>query len=64
MAKAVTWKCPKCKMQVTITGQSKTIKSSLDPQKAVQGFPTHSDCELARPIKKMDFTKLTKVREG
>lgn len=63
MATTVTWKCPKCKLKVEIKGNSKMINSSVGPGKATQGFPTHSDCELARPIKKMDFTKLTKVRE-
>lgn len=64
MEKTVTYKCPKCKIEVEIKGTSKTIKSSLNLQNTVQGFPAHSDCELSRSIKKMDFTKLTKVREG
>lgn len=63
MATTVTWKCPKCKIKVEIKGTSKTIKSSLSLQNTIQGFPTHSDCELARSIKKMDFTKLTRVSE-
>lgn len=59
----ITYKCPKCKYQAQIKGNQKTIKSKVDPSRTIQGFPTHSDCELARPIKKMDFSKLIKVSE-
>lgn len=63
MATTVTLKCPKCKIVAEIKGNTKTIKSTVSRDKAIQGFPTHSDCELARPIKKMDLSKLIKVRE-
>jgi hypothetical protein len=63
MATTITYKCPKCKGEVEIKGNQKTIKSKVTTSKTTQGFPTHSDCELARPIKKMDFSKLIKVKE-
>lgn len=63
MAKTQIWKCPKCKTEAEITGNTKRIKHRLDPSTAVQSFPSHRDCELAKPIKKMNFTKLVKVRE-
>lgn len=59
----VTWKCPKCKMVAEIKGKTKTIKADLSESKAKQGFPTHADCELAKPVHKIDFSKLIKVRE-
>ena len=63
MPTTVTWKCPKCKIEAEIKGKTKTIKSTVDMERTIQSFPTHSDCELARPISKMDFSKLIKVRE-
>jgi hypothetical protein len=63
MAKTTVYKCPKCKFEAEIKGNHKIIRSSVNPSRTTQGFPTHSDCELARPIKKMDFSKLTKVKE-
>lgn len=59
----ITYKCPKCKMEAEIKGNTKTIKSQVDPGRTIQGFPTHTDCELAKPIRKMDFSKLQKLRE-
>ena len=62
--KTTVWRCPKCQMTAEIKGNSKTIKSRVDPSHAVQSFPTHTDCELAKPIRKMDFSKLEKVGEA
>lgn len=63
MATTVTWRCPKCKIEAEIKGNTKTIRSKVDQSKTVQSFPTHHDCELARPIKKMNFAALIKVSE-
>lgn len=58
---ATLWKCPKCKIVAEIRGKTKRIKFKLDPGRAMQSFPTHRDCELVKPIYKMDFSKLIKV---
>ncbi len=63
MARTVTYKCPKCKIEAEIKGNSKTIRAKVDPSRTIQGFPTHHDCELARPIHKMNLGNLKKVKE-
>lgn len=57
------WKCPKCKVEAEIKGKTKHIRTEVSPSRTIQGFPTHKDCELAKPIDKIDFTKLVKIRE-
>lgn len=59
MPRLEIWRCPKCKATAEIKGNVKTIKSKVAP--GSQGFPTHRDCQLARPIAKMDFSKLVKI---
>lgn len=63
MAKAVIWKCPKCKVEAEIKENSKNVKFKLTPASETLSFPVHRDCELSKPIHKMDFSKLIKVRE-
>lgn len=58
------WKCPKCKIEAKIdkAKKSKEIVHIINPERTQMCFPTHADCELARPIGKMDFSKLEKRR--
>lgn len=61
MAKEI-YKCPKCKMEaeIDIKNKSKKITHSLNVNRPQHTFPTHPDCELAKPVGKMDFSKLEK----
>ena len=56
------WKCPKCKIEAKIDRdkKKKEIVHIINPEKAWMCFPTHPDCELVKPVRKMDFSKLTK----
>jgi len=56
------YKCPKCKVEaeIDINKKTKKITHSLNLNRPQMTFPTHSDCELAKPISKMDFSKLEK----
>jgi len=57
------WKCPKCKIEAKIDRdrRSKEIIHNLNPDRGrMLSFPTHNDCELVKPVGKMNFNKLEK----
>lgn len=55
-----TWQCPTCSTKAKVEGRNLTIylASTLRPQWPLSG---HQDCELAKDIDHVDFSKLTKV---
>lgn len=56
------YKCPKCKVEaeIDIKNKTKKITHSLNLNRPRMTFPSHSDCELVKPVSKMDFSKLEK----
>lgn len=58
------WKCPKCKVEAEIDRErkSKSLTHNIDLNRPQMTFPTHFDCELVKPVGRMDFSKLKKVR--
>lgn len=59
------WRCPKCKVEVVIDreGKSKQFTHKMDLNRPQMTFPTHPDCELVKPVGKMIFANLQKVRD-
>ena len=51
------YKCPKCGVTAVIEGLKITVQF-LGPDRS---WPKHFDCELGKPIDKIDFTKLEKL---
>lgn len=58
------WKCPKCRVEAEIDreNRSKSLNHKIDLNRPQMTFPTHPDCELVKPVGKMNFDKLQKVR--
>ena len=52
-----TFRCPVCGMSVVIDMEKKERIIAFDGVK----FPKHGDCELAKALSKIDFSKLQKV---
>lgn len=56
------YRCPKCKVEAEIDREKKTksITHKINLNRPQMTFPTHPDCELVKPISKIDFSKLEK----
>lgn len=56
------YRCPKCKVEAEIDRERKTksITHKINLNRPQMTFPTHADCELAKPISKMNFSLLEK----
>jgi len=52
------WRCPACKVEADVEGRNLHIRVV-----GVMGYrwPLHDDCELAKDIDHIDFSKLEKV---
>lgn len=57
------WRCPVCKIEAIIDRAKNTKEILLSfPTTGYAGqFPTHFDCELAKSVKSMNFSRLERV---
>lgn len=56
------YKCPKCKMEAEIDREHKIkrLTHKIDLNRPQMTFPSHADCELAKAVSKIDYSKLEK----
>lgn len=54
------FRCPKCKWIIKVRGNG--FEVSQEKPSFERNFPAHPDCELGKPLARMDFVKLERVR--
>lgn len=52
-----TYKCLTCQTVIVIEGN----KSRIEIKGKSRNWPSHRDCEIAKSVNEIDFTKLQKV---